>query len=408
MKTINLLTTAVLFLSSWLSGSATSLSAREAPRPPSNPQVVDQPNDAGTALQLSWTLSPDDKKTADPRIVVGYEIYRKDVMKGKFELIGESLYQQSIFIDTNCKPDDAYFYEVRTVGRKGDLSEPVGTTKAVSPVVQYFDMRRIWFGLLLLIVCSTTIYMIEMARKGWDLKVRKIAGLEAVEEAVGRATEMGQACLFVPGIQDINDIQTVTGLTILSRVANLIADYDADLHVPTARALVMTAGRETVEAAYLEANRHDAYNENDIYYLTDDQFGYVAGVTGTMLRDKPAACFFMGAFYAESLLLAETGNSIGAIQVAGTAMPSQLPFFVAACDYTLIGEEFFAASAYLSGEPHQLGSLKAQDISKLIGAAFIVFGCVLATIVVYYPDPNLAGLLDYIKNNILGSKGLTP
>ena len=93
-----------------------------------------------------------------------------------------------------------------------------------------------------------------------------------------------------------------------------------------------------------------------------------------MVREKPAACFYMGSFFAESLILAETGNSIGAIQIAGTAQPAQLPFFVAACDYTLIGEEFFAASAYLSGEPDQLGSLKGQDVGKLIVAAGIVVG----------------------------------
>ena len=59
----------------------------------------------------------------------------------------------------------------------------------------------------------------------------------------------------------------------------------------------------------------------------------------------------MGKFFAESLLFAETGNSIGAIQIAGTGSQTQIPFFVTACDYTLMGEEFFAASAYLSKEP---------------------------------------------------------
>jgi hypothetical protein len=99
-----------------------------------------------------------------------------------------------------------------------------------------------------------------------------------------------------------------------------------------------------------------------------------------MVREKPAACFYMGTFFAESLILAETGNSIGAIQVAGTAMPAQLPFFVAACDYTLIGEEFFAASAYLSGEPDQLGSLKGQDLGKVIVALGLLVGVLGATV----------------------------
>ena len=88
----------------------------------------------------------------------------------------------------------------------------------------------------------------------------------------------------------------------------------------------------------------------------------------------------MGAFFAESLVLAETGNSIGAIQIAGTAMPAQLPFFVAACDYTLIGEELFAASAYLSNEPKQLGSLKGQDVGKFMAMMAIALGVFGATI----------------------------
>ena len=91
----------------------------------------------------------------------------------------------------------------------------------------------------------------------------------------------------------------------------------------------------------------------------------------------------MGAFFAESLVLAETGNSIGAIQIAGTAMPAQLPFFIAACDYTLIGEELFAASAYLSREPRQLGSLKGQDIGKVFILIFAIGGILLATFGLY-------------------------
>ena len=117
--------------------------------------------------------------------------------------------------------------------------------------------------------------------------------------------------------------------------------------------------------------------------VTDEQFGYVAYVQGHMVREKPAACFYMGSFFAESLLLAETGNAIGAIQIAGTAQPAQLPFFVAACDYTLIGEEFFAASAYLSGEPDQLGSLKGQDAGKLL---VLLRGGAIPMAYVYPPD----------------------
>jgi hypothetical protein len=92
----------------------------------------------------------------------------------------------------------------------------------------------------------------------------------------------------------------------------------------------------------------------------------------------------MGAFYAESLMLAETGFATGAIQVAGTANVHQLPFFVVACDYTLIGEELYAASAYLSGEPKLVGSLKGADLMKLLVIATILTGCVLESLNIHW------------------------
>ena len=109
----------------------------------------------------------------------------------------------------------------------------------------------------------------------------------------------------------------------------------------------------------------------------------ISAVGGIMLRERPAAHIFMGSFFAESLLLAETGFATGAIQVAGTANVHQLPFFVVACDYTLIGEELYAASAYLSGEPKLVGSLKGADIMKIVIIATVLVGCVLETLNVH-------------------------
>ena len=242
-----------------------------------------------------------------------------------------------------------------------------------------FDFGKSSFAIITVVICGTVIVCTELARHGKPFYVRPIAGLRAMEEAVGRATEMGKPMLFVPGLEDIKEIDTVAGLMVLSSVAKMAAEYDTPLEVPTARTLVMTAAREAVQAAAIAAGRPDYYNEERIYYVTEEQFGYVASVCGWMNREKPAACFYLGKFFAESLILAETGNSVGAIQVAGTAETTQLPFFVAACDYTLLGEELFAASAYLSGEPAQLGMVKGQDFGKLAAIVLILIGCALAT-----------------------------
>ncbi len=266
---------------------------------------------------------------------------------------------------------------------------------------ELFNTSKAWVALLFVILAGLVLSCIQLARSGREMWVRRIAALDAVDEAVGRATEMGRRVLFVPGVQDMDDIGTIAGVSILGRVAKTVARYGADLEVPTSKSLVMTACRETVQASFFEAGRPDAFNADHIPYITDDQFGYVAYLVGDMVRTRPAACLYMGAFFAESLLLAETGNAIGAIQIAGTREPAQLPFFVAACDYTLIGEEFFAASAYLSKEPDQLGSLKGQDLCKLFLGIILLAGCILATIASLTESGELQSWVDYLTQVIL-------
>ena len=107
---------------------------------------------------------------------------------------------------------------------------------------------------------------------------------------------------------------------------------------------------------------------------------YAAGVVGILNREGVSAAFMFGGFYAESLLLAEAGHQVGAIQVAGTPSTMQIPFFIAACDYTIIGDEFYAASAYLSREPTLLGSWVGQDYSKLLMLVVVVVGIAAVTL----------------------------
>ncbi|GDY04153.1 hypothetical protein LBMAG50_02940 [Phycisphaerae bacterium] len=292
------------------------------------------------------------------------------------------------------------------------LVEPVNAATRATPAVAIatptttperplFNRQKTALFLWIVFIGAAVTVSVWLAKSGRPIKIRRIAALEAVDNAVGRATEMGRSILFVPGIQDMDNIQTVAGLTMLGRVAKTAAEYDATIEVPTCRSLVMEAARDTVRASYLSAGRADGFSADRITYITDDQFGYVAHVVGNMVREKPATCFYMGCFFAESLIFSETGNAIGAIQIAGTAESSQLPFFVAACDYTLIGEEFFAASAYLSGEPAQLGTLRGQDIGKFAVGALITLGVFVSTILAMSPSAAMNALLGGLQK-VLG------
>ena len=378
-----------------LTGLFLTRAAQAQPSPPSSLTAVDHPWDNGTRVDLTWSLSSDD------RSLQGYIVRKKAAEDRAFAIADLVPPGTTAYTATDLTVGRAYLFEVAAVARNASESPPVITAAPVAPTMEWFDGTRVWFLFTLVIFCSAVVAFVMMARKGTPLKVRKIAGLAAIDEAVGRATEMGRPIIFVPGIQDMNELQTIAGLSVLAHVAKTAAEYDARIEVPTSYGLVMTAAREIVQAAYLAAGRPEAYNPDTISYITSEQFGYVAYLQGRIMREKPAACFYMGSFFAESLILAETGNSVGAIQIAGTARPEQLPFFVAACDYTLIGEEFFAASAYLSGEPDQLGSLKGQDVGKIIVAAGIAAGVAGATIASVTGSPVVQSMVNFFTQTML-------
>jgi len=235
-------------------------------------------------------------------------------------------------------------------------------------------------------VDTIVLLAIYFARRG-DMYIRPIPGLEAVNDAIGRATEMGRPILYISGLSGISDIATIAAMLILGHLAKRTAAYETPIIVPCNDPLVMTAEREIVHQAYIEAGKPDAYEPQNIFYITDSQFGYTSAVDGIMVREKPAANFFMGYFFAEALILAETGNMTGAIQIAGTDADTQLPFFITACDYTLMGEELYAAGAYLSRNPLLVAQLKGQDIGKIVLVAGLLAGVALATLANYIaPD----------------------
>lgn len=337
--------------------------------------VEDYKYDNGNALQLSWVPSIDDQ-LVDSK-VIGYRVYRTE-NDHEPQLITELAPGANSFLNGDLSAESTYSYYVSTLTENYETES--NRTMALSPQKEWINFNRKFLFIIALVISAAIIIYVETAKRGKKLFVRKIAGLEAIDEAVGRATEMGRPVLFIPGIHDMDDVQTLAALTILGRVSRTIADYDTKIFMPVSRSLVMTAARETIKSSYQAASRPDAYSDDMVNYVTDEQFGYVAAVDGIMVREKPATVFLLGAFFAESLILAETGNSVGAIQIAGTARPAQLPFFIAACDFTLIGEELFAASAYLSGEPRQLGSLKGQDVGKAIAMFIIITGVLAATV----------------------------
>jgi len=237
-----------------------------------------------------------------------------------------------------------------------------------------FNVQRANTLMVVAVFFGSVLYFIQGAKRGKYLFIRRIAGLAAADEAIGRATEMGRPVLYIPGIMDVDNIQTIASMVILTDISRRAATFDVPIIVLLNQPFLVPLAEESVKEGCLRAGRPDNFIRDNIRYLSSEQFAFTAGVAGIMNREKPMANFFLGAFFAESLIISEVGFSTGAIQIAGTANVHQLPFFVVACDYTLIGEEFYAASAYLGKDPQLLGTLKGADLTKALLMVILLLG----------------------------------
>jgi len=324
-----------------------------------NFKVYDTPYDAGGSVTIEWEWPEEIQgKKADSVVIC-----RKKEGE-EFEKIKKLVTIQNSYKDTGVKNNEKYFYKLTIYyGEKVFESEKV---LFAIPKEQYFHLGRLNIMLGVFLFVGFIMFFISRAKKGISLFLRKIPGLDAVEEAVGRSTEMGRPILYIPGLSTVSDVATIASLNILSQVVKKAASYETPIIVPNRDPVVYLIAREVVKEAFSLVGRPDLFDPDSVYYVTDSQFGYASAVCGIMVREKPATNFFLGMFWAESLILAETGATTGAIQIAGTDAVTQLPFFITACDYTLIGEELYAASAYLSREPILVSTIRAQDMMKAI------------------------------------------
>lgn len=249
---------------------------------------------------------------------------------------------------------------------------------------RYVFGRVVVFVLAAIILCN-----ILAARRTGAPFVRRIPGLTAIDETVGRATEMGRPITFSLGLSPKLDIVSLQALAIALHVVRLAIQFGTRVIVTMRLPILYAIAEEAIAEAYAAAGRPESFNREDVRFLSDRQFAYASAMMGTIIRERAASNYMFGEFYAESLILAEAGNHVGAIQVAGTPSTTQVPFFVASCDYTIIGDEFYAATAYLTRDPVLCGSLVGQDRAKMLLVAVIVIGLLLVTVLSLNADPGV-------------------
>jgi len=246
-----------------------------------------------------------------------------------------------------------------------------------------FHVQRAFTLVFLVFMAVAILYGTVRSKKGKPIKIRPILGLMAIEEAVGRATELGSPLHYSTGsgiLTTVGAPESLASVDILSYVANLCAKYDCDLIVTNRNPVLHSVAEAIVREAYTKAGVPEKFKPETVRFVSEQQFPAAAQAMGIMEREKIAANIMFGNFAAEALLLAEAAAGLNAIQIASTTNVIQIPFFVACCDYTLLGDEMFAGGAYCSKDLARLGATWGQDIVKLVCIGLIALGTIMQTL----------------------------
>jgi hypothetical protein len=237
-------------------------------------------------------------------------------------------------------------------------------------------------------------FSIDAISKGKQITLRKIPALDAIDDAVGRAAELGRPLLFTPGFS-LGGLYNpsygpgvLAGLSILKKVADSAVERGVRIIVALAQAESIPIAEGILKFSYLKVN--EEVPPNTVRFISTEQYAYVAGVLGIMREERPAANILMGYFWSEAMQFAEAGSYIGAMAIGGTNAAFQIPFFIAACDYCLMGEELFAAKGYIDRDADQLGGLFTNDVLRIIAIALLVVSWIASNL-------QLTGILNLLN-----------
>jgi len=196
---------------------------------------------------------------------------------------------------------------------------------------------------MLVAIAAALIYLESKTRTGTKLSLRRIPALDAIDEAVGRATEMGGPVHFACGEGHLTDLWAPM----------LIAGMSVGRHV-----------LDELDISY------------SLRYLSDNDYAWAAGTWEIFESEGVVSNIMAGGFSAMALPMVSVSAQYGHLQVAGTGAIAQLPWFAAVCDYAIIGEDLFAAGAYLSEDPVLISNIVVQDLVKTFTLIVIVLGLI--------------------------------
>lgn len=236
-------------------------------------------------------------------------------------------------------------------------------------------------SLLFILLClGLILFYIFSDRTRAKINLRGIQAFRHFRREVDLAVEAGKRLHISLGRGNINDLQggsAFIGLTILDRCARAASNSDRPPVTTSGDGVITILSQDTLQSTYRSLATVQRYDPTNARLTGLTPMAYAAGAMPTIHDEQVSANIFAGHFGTEIALLTEAGDRSRSLTVAGSdSIPAQAVLFATA-DEALLGEELYAAGAYLGAGTAHTASLRMQDIIRWVLVVAIVIGAIL-------------------------------
>jgi hypothetical protein len=226
------------------------------------------------------------------------------------------------------------------------------------------------FALFVIVVVALLLWLLtRRQRSGRTAGKRPLTACHSLSNQVGEAIESGRKLHVSLGQASLIGAANPTSMAAVHVLDFLAKDGCASGTPPLTSVgdgTLLPLAQDSLRQAHKASGRIKEYRANMTQFLAadTDPYAYAGGIATILQQGEASSNLLVGRFGAELAIPAEIAARKNMEQVIGTDDPTALAVATAVTDNVLIGEELFAAGAYLDEQPSRAASLQVQDILR--------------------------------------------
>ncbi|MCX8062413.1 MAG: hypothetical protein N3D16_07515 [Anaerolineales bacterium] len=235
-------------------------------------------------------------------------------------------------------------------------------------------------GLLIFIALGILVVTLTITQTRNPYTLREMPAFQRLRRAIGLAVEDGKRMHVSLGrgiILSENFGSALIGLGALKRLTNVALISDRPPIATCGEGSLMILAQNSLRTASRQLGLAPENLPQKALLSGTTPFSYAIGSQMELRDQRVAVDLLIGHFGSEAALISDASHQQGNLSIAGSDDLSAQAIFAAGATYPLLGEEVFAAVAYMDGEPIQRASLQAQDLARWIVIGFLLIASVV-------------------------------